>query len=78
MKFSIKDFVGKCDQTEDLVRFTEKILDGRLRIKMLFTPHFCSLSMKTSTLFETNRLETFQMFGKMIWLSIFLVSDSRS
>ena len=31
MKFSIKDFVGKCDQTEDLVRFTEEILDGRFQ-----------------------------------------------
>ena len=43
---------------------------------MLNTPHVCSLSMKTSTL-KINYLETFQVFGKMIWLSEFLVSGSR-
>ena len=26
MKFSIKDFFSKCDQTADLVTFTEEIL----------------------------------------------------
>ena len=33
MKFSIKDFFSKCDQQEtaDLVTFTEKILNGKLR-----------------------------------------------
>ena len=37
MKFSIKDFFRKCDQTADLVTFTEEILNGKL--------HFlCSVS----------------------------------
>ena len=35
MKFSIKDFFSKCDricveETEDLVTFTEEILNGKL------------------------------------------------
>ena len=30
MKFSIKDFFSKCDQTADLVIFTEEILNGKL------------------------------------------------
>ena len=29
-KFSIKDFSSKCDQTTDLVTFTEKILNAKL------------------------------------------------
>ena len=44
---------------------------------MLCIPHFYSLIMKTFTLVETNHLETFQVFGKMIWLSEFPVSGSR-
>ena len=39
--------------------------------------NFCLLSMKTSTLVETNHLETFQEFGNKIWLSRFLVICSR-
>ena len=32
MKFSIMDFFSKCDQfPADLVKFTEEILDGKLR-----------------------------------------------
>ena len=30
MKFSIRDFLNKCDQTADLVTFTEQILKGGL------------------------------------------------
>ena len=44
---------------------------------MLFITHFYSLSMKTPTLVETNNLETFQVFAKMIWLSEVPVSGSR-
>ena len=29
MKFSINDFFSKCDQTTDLVTFTEEILNGK-------------------------------------------------
>ena len=43
-------------------------------IKMLFISHFYSFSMETSTLVETNPLVTFQVIGKVIWLSDFLVS----
>ena len=40
MKFSIKDFFRKCDQTADLVTFTEEILNGKL--------HFlCSATLST-------------------------------
>ena len=30
MKFSIKDFLCKCEETADLVTFTEEILNGKL------------------------------------------------
>ena len=30
MKFSIKDFVGKCEETADLFTFTEEILNEKL------------------------------------------------
>ena len=43
-------------------------------IKMLFISHFHLFSMETSTLVETNPLVTFQVIGKVIWLSEFLVS----
>ena len=33
--------------------------------EMVFVPQFYSLSMKTSTLVETNQLETFKLFGKL-------------
>ena len=41
---------------------------------MLFISHFYLFSMETSTLVETNPLVTFQVIGKVIWLSEFLVS----
>ena len=44
--------------------------------KMLNIPHFYSLLIKTSTMVGTKNLETFQVFGKMIWLFEFLVSGS--
>ena len=30
MKFSINDFFSKCDETADLVKFTEEIFNGKL------------------------------------------------
>ena len=30
MKFSIKDFFSKCEQTADLFTFTKEILNGKL------------------------------------------------
>ena len=64
MKIFIKNFISKCDQTADLVAFTEKVLSRKL--------HFCvaisfiyfqiallSLNQLTSTsnLFEFNLME---------------------
>ena len=48
-----------------------------MKIKMLFMPYFYSVLIKKTTLVETNRLETFQVFGEMIWLPEFPVSGSR-
>ena len=46
--------------------------------KMLFIFHFYSLSIKTATLLESNRLvKTLPVFGKIIWLSDFMVSISK-
>ena len=45
---------------------------------MLFISHFYSLSIKTSTFLEKIHLvESLQVFGKIIWLSDFMVSISR-
>ena len=44
---------------------------------MPFIFYLYSGSMKTFTLVESIHLETSEMFGKIIWLSEFLVSGSR-
>ena len=45
MRFSIKDFFGKCDQIQRNLTFTEKILNEKL--------HFCAVSLvNTSVLSE--------------------------
>ena len=65
MKFSIKDFFSKCDQirmeTVDLVKFTEEILNGKLR----FLCSVCQTHLEAFIQRVTSRNES-----KMIsWLS---------
>ena len=50
-KFSIKDFFSKCEETADLVTFTEEIVKGKLQF-------LCSVCR--------NRLENFTNLSKSI------------
>ena len=46
--FSVKDFFNKCDQTADLVTFTEEILNGKFYFCVVddFIHIFCYSELK--------------------------------
>ena len=65
MKFSIKGFLSKCEETADLVTFTAEILHGKL-------PFLCS-DVLISKLLDHYSLNIFSVETKDLFLSLHFV-----